>query len=200
MTIITLPANLPLGDGSGFGFRRFDMQATSEVTGAQQDRPLGPPRWTLTLVQPRALSLRDAGRWEALQAQLRGRVNRLAAWDPVRKAPMGTLRGTLTLASTVAAGATTMAVSGATGTVLAGDMLQIGTGLGTSQLVKVVADGTQASITFEPPLRVGYSAGTAVTWDKPVAYFALQSSGASWSYTGGRVAQGHSMDLLEAWS
>lgn len=200
MTVITLPTNLPLGDGCGFGLRRYDMQATSEPTGAQQDRPLGPPRWALSLVQPRALSLRDAGRWEALQAQLRGRINRLYAWDPVRKAPQGTLRGTLTLTSTLAAGATSMAVSGSTGTVLAGDLLQIGTGLGTSQLVKVVADGTQAAITFEPPLRLGYSSGTTVIWDKPGAYFALQASAASWTYTGARVAQGHSMDLLEVWS
>lgn len=200
MTIITLPTNLALGDGCGMGLRRYDLQATSETTGAQQDRPLGPPRWALSLVQPRALSMREAGRWQALQAQLRGRVNRLYAWDPVRKAPLGTLRGALTLAGSVAAGATSMSVSGGTGTVLAGDLFQIGTGLGTSQLVMATADGTHAAIAFEPPARLAFSSGTAVAWDKPGAYFALQSSSTTWTYLGRSAVQGQSMDLLEAWS
>ena len=76
-------------------------------------------------------------------------------------------------------------------TLLAGDWLQIGTGLGTSQLVKVMSsafeapDGTMA-VAIEPPLRTAFAGGAPVTWDKPVAYY-KQTSAPQWSYRPGRL-------------
>lgn len=201
MTIITLPANLPIGAGSGMGQRRYDQAGGSETTGSEQARVIGPPRWTLQLLQPQAVTLANAGRWQALIMKLRGKVNRLAAWDPVRTAPAGTLRGTLTLSGAHALGATTLVLTGSTGTLLAGDLLQVGTGIGTSQLVMVTDDCTQASVPIEPPLRLAQSSGVAVTWDHPLAYFRHASDGASWSYgPAGRVVTGMSLDLIEVWA
>lgn len=114
MAVITLPSNLKLGDGCGMGQRRYDLLATSDATGDQQARLLGPPRWTLQLVQPGALTVADADTWRALLVRLRGRVNHLAAWDPGRPRPRGSLGGTVTLSGSAAIGATTLALTGAT--------------------------------------------------------------------------------------
>lgn len=201
MTVITLASSLPLGVGTGLGQRRYDMAGSSESTGSEQGRLLGPPRWSMQLVQPANLTLHDSGRWQAMVMKLRGKVNRLAAFDPVRIAPTGTLRGSPTLTSSLAIGATSLAISGTTGTLLAGDLLQIGTGIGTSQLIMVVEDCTHAAVTFEPPARIAFSSATAITWSRPLCYFRLAGETSSWSYgPAGRVVTGMSLDLLEAWS
>lgn len=210
MSIITLPPTLKLSPGGGVGQRRFDLLTQSDSTGSQQARLLGPPRWTLRLVQPEFLTLAEAGQWSALALQLRGRVNVLAAWDPARPAPGGTVRGTLTLAATAAIGATTVSVTGgasqAAKTILAGDWFQIGTGLGSSQLVMCTAAATAngsgvVSLAFEPPLRAGYTSATPVTWDKALAYYRQQTESTSWTYiNNGAMVSGLSLDLLEVWS
>ena len=91
-------------------------------------------------------------------------------------------------------------------TLLAGDWLQLGSGLGTSQLVKVVADaqaGTNSRMTVqvEPPLRIQFASTTAVTWDRPLAYY-KQIGAPQWSYRPGMVAKqgGFALDLLEAFA
>jgi hypothetical protein len=212
MSIITLPAAVAakLAPGSGVGQRRFDLMSQSDSNGAQQARLLGPPRWTLQLVQPAFLTLAEGGLLAALVLQLRGRVNVLAAWDPARPAPAGTLRGTLTLASAAAVGDTTVSVTGGAGqaarTVAAGDWFQIGSGLGTSQLVMCTAAATAngsgvVSVYFEPPLRTAFASATAVAWDKPLAYYRQQTESASWTYiNNGAMVSGLSLDLLEVWA
>ena len=114
MSIITLPATLKFGVDSGVGQRRFDLLMQSDSNGSQQARLLGPPRWTLRLVQPEWLTLTEAGAWAALLMQMRGRVNVLAAWDVARPAPRGTARGSMVTSGTTAAGATFVAIAGAT--------------------------------------------------------------------------------------
>lgn len=113
MSIITLPEDLLVGVGSGMGQQRYDLVGTSDSTGSQQVRLLAPPRWTMSLIQPAWLSPAEAGRWQSLVARLRGRANVLAAWDVARPAPRGTARGSMSLASTAAAGATALTISGA---------------------------------------------------------------------------------------
>lgn len=91
-------------------------------------------------------------------------------------------------------------------TIAAGDWLQIGSGVGSSQLVKVVAGSTEStnntlSVTFEPPLRMAFAGGSDVTWDKPLAYF-KQTSAPQWSYRLGRAHKvgAYALDLLEDWT
>jgi hypothetical protein len=209
MAIYTLPTTLKLGPECGIGQRRYDMLAASDTTGNTQVRVLAPPRWTMSLVQPERLTLAEANAWAALLVGLRGRVNVLAAWDVVRPAPLGTMRGALTLAALAAAGATTATVAGGAGqagaTLTAGDWLQIGTGLGSSQLVMLTdpatADGSgYAVVKFEPPLRQAYAAATTVAWDKPLAYYRSQSASFGWKYANrGLMATGMALDLLETW-
>ena len=58
------------------------------------------------------------------------------------------------------------------------------------------------TVTFEPPLRTGFSAGTAVTWDKPLAYFKADQRAAVELYRLGntRKAGGYAIDPLESWT
>lgn len=206
MAVFDLPGNIPFGVGSGMGQARFDLQGTSESTGTSQTRPMSPPRWTLQLVQPPAMTPVVAGRWKALTLALRGRINHVAAWDVGNPAPLGTMRGTPTLSGGVSAGATTLVL--ATGqpgcTLLQGDKVQLGTGLGTSQLVMVLLDAVAngsglLTVTTEPPLRLGFAGGTAVAWSRPRAYFKAAGERANWSYGPSSVTTGMAIDLLEHW-
>lgn len=210
MAIIHLPLTLLLGPDCGIGQRTFDLAATSETTGSEQVRLLAPPKWTLRLVQPARLTLAEAGAWTAMLVQLRGRGHVLRAWDPVRAAPQGTLRGAPTLAATAAAGAEFLSLTaGATQagrTLQAGDWLQVADGLGASQLVMCVAAATtdgngSAVVSTAPPLRRDHAAGTAITLVRAAAYFRLQSAATAWTYGHrGTTVTGIALDLLETWS
>lgn len=205
MSVIALPADLPIESWS-MGQADFSLFEMSDSTGHTAGRVLGPPRWTISMSSPAILSEEAAGRWEAMILSLRGRTNHLSAWDITRPAPLGTLRGTLTLSAAPSAGASSVTITGGTNgqTIKSGDWFQIGTGVGTSQLVKATADATVSggavTLTFEPPLRIGFSIGAAVAWDKPLAYYKRRSGNVSWSGVSGTTYNGsHTLDLIEQW-
>lgn len=217
MAVIALTqalANTLGADGVKWGQQRYDIATASDGTGNGQDRLGGPPRWRLSIAAPAGLEIDDALLWETLLLQLRGRVNHLSAWDPKRPAPRGTARGTMTLNGAHALGATTLNIivtgTGQVGnTLLPGDPLQVGTGLGTSQLVRVVVGGTFAntagnstvSVTVEAPLRTAFSGGATVTWDKALAYFKTMGEGlVLWTYHNRLIEQGFALDLIERWN
>jgi hypothetical protein len=210
MSIITWPSNLVPGAITGWGQRRYDLTYESDITGARQDILLGPPRWVLSVQQPEVLNLEDAGEWHALLVKLRGRVNHLLAWDFGRPVPLGSMRGTMALGAQANSGATQLQIitnaTQASKTLLPGDKLQLGTGLGTSQLVMVVdtatANGSGAiTVNIEPALRMVFPVSTAVTWDKASAYFKVETASNSWRYgVGGLFASGVTLDLIEVWT
>jgi len=206
MAIIAYPAGLKVGMFD-YELPDYTLRAISESTGSQQTRLLAPPRLALHMSSADPLSLADGAEWEVLIFQLRGGVNHLACHDIGKPAPRGTMRGTLTLNATAAAGATSLVITGGAGqastTLLKGDWLQLGSGL-TSQLVKVMADATAngsgvITVTIEPPLRIQYASSTAVTWDKPVAHF-KRMGGANWGHMPGVLQKGFALNLLESWT
>jgi hypothetical protein len=142
--------------------------------------------------------------------KMRGPINRLAVWDVSRPVPRGSMGGTLTLSSLASLGATQLVITGGVGqaskTLKMGDWVQVGTGLGTSQLVKVLTDAVAnasgvITVDIEPPLRNSYSAASPVTWDKPVAYYKLQGNRTSYRAEAGSITfSGHSLDLIEQWN
>lgn len=210
MAVITWPAALRAPIEWTLSQARYDMLESSDATGHLAARLLGPPRWRVALRCGDAFSLQDAGIYEAMLLQLRGGVNHLAVHDFVRAAPQGSMRGSMTLNGSHAAGATALSVTAGAGqaarTLLAGDWLQLGTGLGSSQLVKVMAAATAdgggvISVGIEPPLRTGFAGGTAVVWDKPLGYY-KQVGSPQWSYRPGRryKQSGFALDLLESWT
>ena len=209
MAIITMPANLAIAKaGQVIGQRRYDLNGGSDATGTAQVRLFGPPRWSMTLQAPEGVTIAEADVWQTMLMQLRGRINHLAAWDVSRSAPLGTMRGTLTLSATAAAGATTISVTGGAGqagtTLRAMDWLQIGTGL-ASQAVRVMANATAngsgvIALTIEPPLRTGYASATAVAWSAPKVHLKAQADSTEWRNYGNRAVQGLNIDLLEDWT
>lgn len=211
MAIIAMPAALQFGSFS-IGQKRFDLSEMSESTGASQDRLLGPPRWRLNIASPSlGLSLANGAEWEALIIKLRGRANHLSAWDIVKPAPRGTMRGTMTLSGSHAQGATALVISAGGGqastTLLRGDWLQVGSGT-AGQLFKVMDDSTAngsgvISATVEPPVRpaAGFAGGTAVTWDKALGHYKMIGETPLWGYRAGINSQvGFALDLMEQWT
>lgn len=161
MAVVTMPTTLMVGAAS-WGQVRFDIVEQSETTGSQSVRLLGPPRWKLEIQSPQVMSFAEAGKWEALLYASRGRVNHIAAFDPGRVAPAGTARGAMRLYRAATAGENSVVLIGGTnGTLLAGDALQIGAGLGTSQLVKLAANAES-----DPPANgtFAWDNGGAFTW------------------------------------
>lgn len=199
-----MPLGLNIG---GFAMEQvsYDMTEASDATGDDAIRLFGPPRWRVNLSSPPAMALGPASDWEAMALALRRGVNCLAVWDPIRIAPRGTLRGAITLNAAAAAGASALQLAGAAGTLLHGDWLQVSTGVGTSQLIKVMVDTTAAagvaSVTFEPGLRIAFAAGTVVTWDRPVFYARSVGKSTRWDYPTGGPRQGaFTLDLLETFA
>jgi hypothetical protein len=93
----------------------------------------------------------------------------------------------------------------AAATLLAGDWLQIGSGVGTSHYCMVTSDATAngsgvITVGFEPPTRIQFAGSTAVTWDKPMAYYRQNPDSLSWSGASGSAdVGGFAFDLLESW-
>lgn len=205
MSILIIPTGLKV-KRIEWGQRRSDLEFGSGDTGVSQVRVLAPSRWYAAIVCPDYLSAAEAAVWRDLVLRLQGRVNQLAMYDMSNPAPRGTMRGTLTLASAAAQGATTLSITGGAGqagtTLLAGDWIGIGSGT-TRQLVAVAADATAdgsgvISVTISQPMRLAQLIAAPVTWDKPTALFRQTGTEASWSFER-QVRTGHSLDLIESW-
>jgi len=204
MSIITMPQGLYVSSLT-WKQHRFEMTETSEPTGSGSVRVYGPPKWGMTVGCDGNATPDQADIWRTMVLGLDGRVNRLAAYDSGRTVPRGTMRGTLTLASGIAAYATSLTLAGASGTLRAGDWLQIGSGIGTSMLINVMADvlasGGTATVTFKAASRYAFAGGVTVTWDHPVGYYAAMNKDAGWTYEpNSQVLGNFSLDLIEAFT
>lgn len=201
-TTITYPETLTVPSALWRQVRR-DLSYSS-IFGSQAVE-ISPPLWAVSL-EANALKEKNSGAWKALLIGLKGKTNNLALWDMARPAPIGTMRGTMTLNTSAAQGATTLSIiaaSEAAKTLLQGDLLGIGSGT-TRQVVMVTADATAngsgiISVTVEPPLRNAGTAGASIVWDKPVALFRRKDSESQWKYSNGQMASGFSLDLIEDW-
>lgn len=164
MSIVTPSATVlaTLG-GQGFGQQRFDVAETSGETGDTAINAGAPARWTCTLRSAAWLTLAEAAEWEAMLLRLRGGINHLAVYDVLRPAPRGTMRGAPVLGAAVARGDGTAVLTNVVGTLNTGDWLQFGTGVGTSQLVKLLEPVASAVLT---PTSAGWvnNAAAAATW------------------------------------
>jgi hypothetical protein len=199
MSVITFPSTLGVARCT-WAQQRNDIEFRSAF-GAQAVEGSG-PLWAVTLEGAPGLAANGGG-WQALGISLRGKTRQLELWNHGRPVPLGTMRGTMTLNSGAAQGATSLEIvaSGQNGkTLLQGDYLGIGSLL-TQQVVMVVEDATSdgsgvISVTTEPPLRNAFLSGESVTWDHPKALFRRVDSKYGWNYSAA-VVDGFVLDLIE---
>lgn len=177
MTQIALPASA--------GFSQFNLVANfttvsfaSPYGGSEQVTDLVNDRWYVSA----ELACNTFARAAALRAwitAMHGQANTVLLYDPGNPAPAGTLRGTLTLNASAAAGAASLTITGGAGqagkTLLAGDLVGVG-----GQLFQVSTDTTfngsgVGTVPIANRVRVALSNGASVAWDKPTAEFRIVS-------------------------
>lgn len=137
---------------------------------------------------------------------LNGFGNQLSLWNIGQTAPAGTMRGTMTLSADAAQGATSLVIDAGVGqaakTLLAGDLVGLGSGL-TQQVLRVSADATAngsgvITVIIGTALRNAFSAGAAVTWDKPAALFRVKEIPPALEFVGPNTTP-WSLSLIEDW-
>lgn len=173
----------------------WDVQLTKSRSGKVTTFGLPGARWTCSVHVPHdtVAHLVERRQLEMLKLQLKGGANRLLLWNLLTPAPLGTMRGTPTVNGAVAAGATSLAITGAASTtLLRGDRIGVG-----GQRVMVTADANlNGTVQFLPPLRVAVSNGTAVVWDKPTTRYVLTEPRDVFPVDG-TMLPGFSFDLVE---
>ena len=118
-----------------------------------------------------------AAEWKAMLVALKGSVGTFLLGDPDYVTPRGTVSGTPTLSGT--AGDSTVSIT-MTGTLLAGDYIQLGTG-SAARLHQVLVDQSgSGNLEIWPDLRSTYS-GETVIYNSPKGVFRLGNSTTSWS-------------------
>lgn len=167
MSLITLPSALKVRSCS-LKLAVNQRVSAAPFSGSEQAIDLLNDRWLMTCeITPRLKA--NGAAIEAFIGSMRGQTNTTSVYHFARPAPLGTVRGTLTLNASAAQGASSIVVTGcspATGTLLAGDML------GVSGLLLMVASDCAAvagiiTVPITNALRKALTSGTAVTWDKP---------------------------------
>lgn len=170
----------PSSGGIGFALVRYtettewNVEITYARSGKAYTRYLPGARRVVTLTVPQHSVAEMASRAQltSFLKKLRGGANRLLLWHLMKPAPLGTMRGSPTVASTAAVNAEQISISGS-GTLLPGDTLGLGAG---GQRVDVVDPVTLPGLVrIEPPLREAVPAGTAVIWDKPLSRLIMRN-------------------------
>lgn len=134
-----------------------------------------------------------AADWKAMLVALKGSVGTFLLGDPDYATPRGTVSGTPTLSGT--AGDSTVSVT-MTGTLLAGDYIQLGTG-SAARLHQILVDQSgSGNLEIWPDLRSTYS-GETVIYSSPKGVFRLGNSTTSWSIDNASF-YGISFDAIEA--
>ena len=178
------------------GMHRATIQSRSPSTQNFHAVDLMGWRWLVSLQMNDELS-DSAGAFEAFFNRLTGGVDDVALWHFNRPAPLGTMRGTPTLAAGAAQFADTLLIQTTAGaTVKAGDMLGV-----SSHLLQTAEDATAngsglLSVRLINRLRSSVATGAAVVWDKPTARFAVPEDRSRFGHVGGRML-GPAFDLEE---
>jgi hypothetical protein len=182
-----------------FGVRPARSAWSAVYTRQRQQVSHFADRLTVSLALP-PCGPADGGRREAW-------LNYLAAESPwvrlrhfVRPVPMGTLRGTLTVAAEAVAGLRSVTLNtGQPGaTLLGGDVLGAGGRLLPVAYAGAVADGSGVMIVpLQVPLRATLAAGSAVTWSQPTGAFQFEGDGLELDYSPGLLQRGVDLQFVE---
>lgn len=162
MATITWPSELYVAR-LNFGIKKAGIQWRSNHNGFAQSIDFVADRWMASLTLPMRQAW-DAGHAESIMNFLAGGVNFVDIWHFARPAPVGTLRGTPTIASGAVRGDDEIVITG-TGTLVPGDMLGVGNQV--FQVRESVTVSGSTAVKTVNRVRSTISIGAAVVWDKP---------------------------------
>ena len=192
---ITYPLNTPTTIGiESIELRAMNAVAVSQspFTYKQQVIAHQGQIWSASVSIPSVR--RDlAADWKAMLVALKGSVGTFLLGDPDYATPRGTISGSPTLSGS--AGNDTVSIT-LTGTLLAGDYIQLGSG-SAARLHQVLVDQSgSGNLEIWPDLRSTYS-GETVIYSSPKGVFILGNSTTSWSIDNASF-YGISFDAIEA--
>lgn len=187
----------PLSTPTTIGIEQIELRAVNAVvtsqspfTYRQQVISHGGQRWEASVSIPS--TRRDlAAEWKAMLVALRGPIGTFLLGDPDYVTPRGTV-SSCTLSGS--AGDSTASVI-MTGTLLAGDYIQLGSG-SSAKLHQVLVDQSgSGSLEIWPSLRDDYTDAAVVT-DSPKGLFRLKENVTSWTINNAS-AYGISFEAVE---
>ena len=181
-----------------WGIQKAGVQFTGPYNGTLQAVEFAAERWLVSVNLPPVVTA-DAGAVEAFFERMAGGVNRVRIWHMARPVPLGTMRGTPTIAVSAARGDLQLRITtAANATLKAGDMVSAG-----GQLFKVAEDcqatiGGLLTAPVTTRVRALISAGAAVAWDKPTAFFAMPTQSVRFAHSVGILGE-VAIELQEVW-
>jgi hypothetical protein len=188
----------PLATPTTIGIESIELRAVNAVaisqspfTYQQQVISHGGQKWEASVSIPPVR--RDlAAPWKAMLTALKGQTGTFLLGDPDYATPQGTVTSCVLTGS---AGDETVSVV-MTGSLLAGDYIQLGTG-SSSRLHQVLVDQTgNGSLEIWPALRSDYT-DASVTFNAAKGVFRLSSNMTSWSINNAS-AYGISFEAVES--
>lgn len=192
--------SFPLSIPTTIGIESIEFRAVNAVTTTQSPFTYKQQiiahqgqRWEASVTIP-ALRRDLMADWKAFLVALKGPTGTFLLSDPDYATPRGTITSCV-LNGAASAGAETLAVT-MSGTLLAGDYIQLGTGA-NSRLHQVLQDQSgSGTLSIWPKLRTSYLTGSSVTFNEAKGVFRLASNVSSWSINNAS-AYGISFDCVE---
>ena len=171
----------PLATPTTIGIESIELRAVNAVavsqspfTYKQQVISHGGQKWEASVNIP-SVHRDKAAEWKAMLVGLKGQTGTFLLGDPDYATPQGTVSSCVLTGGAGDDNATVVM----TGTLLAGDYIQLGSG-STAKLHKVLQDRSGAgTIEIWPALRTNYTNAT-VTLSSPKGLFRLATSGTEW--------------------
>ena len=172
----------PLSTPTTIGIESIELRAVNAVAASQspftykqQVISHGGQKWEASVNIP-SVHRDKAAEWKAMLVGLKGQVGTFLLGDPDYATPQGTV-SSCTLSGTGGDETVTVVM---TGTLKAGDYIQLGTG-GNSRLHQVLLDQSgDGSLEIWPSLRATYT-NASVTFNNPKGFFRLANNVTSWS-------------------
>jgi len=175
---ITYPLSLP----TSIGIAQIELRAVNAIglsmspfTFSQQTVVHEGQRWEASISIP-TVRREYTAPWKAFLTALKGRRGTFLLSDPDYVSPRGTASGTPTITGSAGDSSVTVVL---TGSLLAGDYIQLGTGL-NARLHQVLEDQTgNGTLEIWPALRGNYSSANVVI-SSPSGLFRLATNQVTW--------------------
>lgn len=172
----------PLAQPTSIGIAQIDLRAVNAVatsqspfTYKQQVVSHSGQKWEASVSIP-SVHRDKAAPWKAMLVALKGQTGTFLLGDPDYETPQGTV-SSCTLSGSVGEETATVVM---TGTLVAGDYIQLGTGSDSRLHQVLVTQSGDGSLEIWPALRSNYTSATVI-FTAPKGVFRLSNNVTSWS-------------------